>query len=290
MDALSLLVFGYHVKVQCRDADTRALLVVTYGHLQGSSEPPGALQYTVGREEKSGCFLIIRAGQDPLIASHPGEFLFLFEKDLTVELQKLRQDLYFVHAAVLQFQDKAFMLVGESGSGKSTTTWALLHHDCGYWSDELGPVDLQTLEVYPYPRALCLKDIPPESYRLPKGTLHMPRTLHIPTAALPGAIGGAPASLLAMFFMHRRPEASLPIVQPISRATAAARLLANALNPLAHAGDGLDGAMKVAMSLASFDLTSADLTTTCRLVKETLQSLIEKAADRDHGSEPWSHS
>jgi hypothetical protein len=200
---------------------------------------------------------------------------------MTVELQKLRRDLYFVHAAVLQFGRKAFMLVGESGSGKSTTTWALLHHGCGYWSDELGPVDLQTLEVYPYPHALCLKGVPPGAYPPPKSMICTSRTLHIPTAALPSVVGRAPASLGAIFFVHYRPEALTPIVQPMSKATAVARLLANALNPLAHAADGLDGAIKLGTSLPSFDLTAADLTATCALVKATLQGIIAPAADRN---------
>src|SRR5262249_9662387 len=150
LDTLSFRVLGCQVNVQCRDAASLALLMAQYGHLQGSLGP-GALHYTVDRQDGSDRFVIIRASQPPLIALDPGEFLFLFEKDMTVELQKLRRDLYFVHAAVLQFGRTVFMLVGESGSGKSTTTWALLHHGCGYWSDELAPVDLQTLGVYPYP-------------------------------------------------------------------------------------------------------------------------------------------
>jgi hypothetical protein len=279
LDTVSLRVLGCQVNVQCRDAASPALLVAQYGHLQ-SSPGLGALHYTVDRQEGSGRFMIIRASQPPLIASDPGEFLFLFEKDMTVEIQKLRRDLYFVHAAVLQFGHKAFMLVGESGSGKSTTTWALLHHGCGYWSDELGPVDLQTLEVYPYPRALCLKGVPPAAYPQPKSTICTPRTLHIPTAALPSEVGRAPASLGAIFFVHYQSGAFTPIVQPMSKATAVARLLANALNPLAHAVDGLDGAITLGTSVASFDLTAADLTATSALVQATLQGLTKPAADR----------
>jgi hypothetical protein len=55
-----------------------------------------------------------------MIASEPGKFLFLLEKDMTLELQRLRRVLYFIHAAVLTFEGKAFMLAGESGSGKPT--------------------------------------------------------------------------------------------------------------------------------------------------------------------------
>jgi hypothetical protein len=287
-DALSLVIFGRHVRVQCQDAATRALFAAKYGHMQGR-QGPVALQYAVGRQEETGGFFVGRAGQAPAMASDPGELLFLFEKDMTVELEKLRPDLYFIHAAVLAFGHEAVMLVGESGSGKSTTTWALLHHGCRYFSDELGPVDLQTGEVYPYPHALCLKDVPPGPYPLPTNTLYTAHALHIPTAALPSEVGEGPALLSAIFFVQYRPGAAAPAVQGLSKAEAAARLFANALNPLAHAGDGLDGAIEVSTRVASLKLFSGDLTATCALVKATLKSLLSNEEARRCLEEPCSH-
>jgi hypothetical protein len=274
LNTLSLLVLGCNVRVQCRDDDVRALLMANYGHML-TSRGSAALQYTVGRQEGSSGFWISRGGREPLSASDAGELLFLFEKDLTVEIEKLRSDLYFVHAAVVALEHAAVMLVGESGSGKSTTTWALLHHGCRYFSDELGPIALQTGEVYPYPHALCLKDVPPGAYRLPQNTLYTERTLHIPTADLPSMVGDSPIPLAAIFFLQYRPEATAPVVEPLSKAEATARLFANALNPLAHAGDGLDGAIDVCTRVASVKLFSADLAATCALVKTTLKRLIE---------------
>jgi hypothetical protein len=48
-----------------------------------------------------------------------GELLYIVEKDLTIELQKLRRDLYFLHAAALAIAQNAFLLVAPSGGGKS---------------------------------------------------------------------------------------------------------------------------------------------------------------------------
>jgi hypothetical protein len=272
LNTLSLLVLGCHVRVQCQDDEIRALLVANYGHMQGS-RGPATLLYTIARQARSGGFLVSRAGREALSASDPGTLLFLFEKDMTVEIEKLRPDLYFVHAAVLTLEHAAVMLVGESGSGKSTAAWALLHHGCCYFSDELGPVDLQTGEVYPYPHALCLKDVPPRPYPLPQSTLYTACTLHIPTAALPSAVGEGPAPLAAIFFLQYRPGAAAPVVEPLSKAEAAARLFANALNPLAHVGDGLDGAIKIAATVACVKLFSADLMATCALIRATLKRL-----------------
>ncbi len=275
---LSLSVFDCPVTIQCEDAEARALLVANYGHLQ--SPLPGeqlGLQYRVRRPRRqSGAptFGITRSGQTPLMAAEAGAFLFLFEKDMTVALQYLRRDLYFVHAGVLTFRDRAFMLVGPSGRGKSTLTWALLHHDCHYCSDELAAIDLQMHAVWPYPHALCLKQEPPPAYPLPPQILRTARTMHIPVDRLPGGAGREPVPLSAAFFLHDRDEMSSPTLQPLGKAAATAHLLANALNPLAHPEAGLDAAITLMAEVAPFALRAADLTATCALIVETLSQIV----------------
>jgi hypothetical protein len=269
---LSLTVFGCHVTVQCEDAETRALLVANYGDLQ-SPLHPGDVSYVVSRprhQKGAPLFCIGRAGQAPLLAAEAGEFLWLFEKDMTIALQQLRPDLYFVHAGVLAFRHRAFMLVGPSGSGKSTTTWALSHHGCRYLSDELGAIDLRTRDVLPYPHAICLKQAPPPAYPLPDQTLCTAHTWHIPAAALLGGVSHDATPLMAVFFLQYRREASHPTICPLSQAAATARLLANALNPLAHPEAGLDGAITLMSGVVPFELFSADLTATCALIIEAL--------------------
>jgi hypothetical protein len=59
-------------------------------------------------------------------------------------------------------------------------------------------------------------------------------------------------------------------VRPLSHAAATARLLANALNPLAHPAAGLDGALTLMAGVVPFELCSADLTATCALIIEAL--------------------
>jgi hypothetical protein len=269
---LLFTVLGCNVTVQCKDAEARALLMTNYGHMQRSHDAAD-LTYAVGRQQASAAFFIARGGQEPLLASDDGEFLFVFEKEMTIALQTFRQDLYFVHAAVLEYAGNALMLVAESGGGKSITSWALLHHGFRYLSDELGPVDLKTLEVYPYPHALCLKNEPPPAYPLPKRTLYTSRTLYVPTGDLPSGVASTPIPLGTIFFLYYCPEASSPAVRPTSKAEAGARLYAHALNPLAHPEDGLDGAIDIVTGSSCFELLTADLPTTCRLVKTTMKRL-----------------
>ena len=267
-------MFGCHISVHCKDLQARSLLTLNYGHLIGRHGTPD-LVYTISGERRGGSrvLCISRADQEVLTALDAGEFLFLFEKDMTIELQKLRSDLYFIHAAALELAGRAFMLAGASGSGKSTTTWALLHHGFRYLSDELAPVDLQTLRIHPYPHALCLKTSPPLPYGLPVRALHTSRTIHVPVDALPHEVCPRPSRLRAIFFQRYRPEASTPAVRPVSSAEAATRLYTNTLNALAHAGDGLDGAIALAHKAACFELFTANLPATCALLKTTLEGL-----------------
>ena len=147
------------------------------------------------------------------------------------------------------------MLVAPSGGGKSTLCWAILHHGFRYLSDELGPVDLEQLNVHPYP--------------LPPKTVRTSRTLHVTAADIPGGIVRGPAPLSTVFFLIYDPEASAPSVRRLSAGEAAAGLYANALNPLAHAGDGLDAVIRVASGRRCFELTTTELAPTCALLTAT---------------------
>jgi hypothetical protein len=246
---------------------TYALVTAAYGEMQDDAGTID-LDYTVGTNGADAAFSIARAGQKALTAPDNGTFLALLDKDLAIELQKLRRDLYFVHAAVLT-RGEAVMLVAKPGGGKSTLTWALLHHGFGFLSDELAPVDLDTLEVHPYPRTLALKREPPESYPLPRRTVLTSRSLHLRN--VPSRIVKAPALLGAVVFLNYDPDASEPTIRRLTSAEAGARLYANALNPLAHAADGLDGAVRITAAHPCYELVSTDLPATCALLTRTLE-------------------
>jgi hypothetical protein len=137
----------------------------------------------------------------------------------------------------------------------------------------LAPLDLDTLEVLPYPHAICLKKEPPCPYSLPDKALRTSSTLHIPTRQLPNFTCGEPLPLKAIFFIEYCPDCYSPAVRRLSQAETAARLFAHALNPLAHAEDGLSGAVALAQKVPAFHLDSGDLRLTCALIKETLERM-----------------
>ena len=130
-------------------------MATTAGSNRSVQDPQ--INYRITPEDGGEGRLITRNGACPELARDDGEFLYMFEKDMTIETQKLRRDLYFVHAAVLELDGRALALVAPSGCGKSTTAWGLLHHGFKYLSDELAPVHLTTMRVRPFPHALCVK-------------------------------------------------------------------------------------------------------------------------------------
>jgi hypothetical protein len=235
--------------------------------------PSVDLAYSIGRDKQNNYLVISRKGHRRLYAADAGELLLLFDNDLSIALQRMRSDLFFLHAASPEAQGRGMMLVGPSGSGKSTMTWALLHDGFRYLSDELSPVDLKTLEIYSFSHALCLKSEPPAPYRLPAGTLRTPRALYVPVDQLPGAAADSPVPLKVIFFLQYCPQIGKPEVRPITRGTAAARLYSNALNPLAHSGEGLDAVIHIAKRSACFELYSTDLAATCKLIKDVMKNL-----------------
>jgi hypothetical protein len=154
--------------------------------------------------------------------------------------------------------------------------WALLHHGFGYLSDELAPIELSSMHVHAYQRALSLKRRPPLPYSLPPGTMCTPHTLHVPVQHMPRIAKAASFPLAAMFFVAYDPGASAPTIHPITPGEAGARLYANALNQLAHSHAGLDAASRIARAIPSFMLHTADLPATCALICAAL------GANRSH--------
>jgi hypothetical protein len=273
MDVIELSVFDCDIRVECLDRQATSLLNSNYGWFKRAVEEP-QIRYRITRQGTAEGRLIARNGAYPELARDAGDFLFMFEKDMTIEAQKLRSDLYFVHAAVLELDGRALALVAPSGYGKSTAAWGLLHHGFKYVSDELAPVDPSVMQVHPFPHALCLKAVPPNGYPLPKETIYTTVTAHVPTPFVPCETTMETIPLKAIFFVRFIGEISEPVLKPIGKAEAAARLFTNALNPLAHTGDGLDGAIEIVSKTHCFELLSSNLKPTSELIKSTFLSVL----------------
>jgi hypothetical protein len=217
-----------------------------------------------------GSTQIVRVGSKfSSSATDMGNLIYMLEADLVVQLQLIRSDLFFFHAATVTLDGNAHLLVGRSGAGKSTTCWGLQHHGFGYLSDELAPIQLSDMMVYPYAHALCMKAQPPASYPVPQTGWYTPRGIHIPIS--PGVVG--PLPIRSIFIVEYAAGRERPEIFAIGRAEAAARLYPNALNALAHAEDGLDAVAQIASAVPAFRVDSADLADTCNSIFATAREL-----------------
>ena len=234
-------------------------------------DSPADLDYSIQRAPQG--FSLTRRGQPAIDRLDPCDLLYVLEKDITIELQKRRPDLFFLHSAALDWRGKAYLLAAETGGGKSTTTWALLHHDFQYLTDELSPVDLPSMRVFPYPHALCLKRLPPAPYSLPADAVQLGRTIHVPTRSFPSRAISVPLPLGAVFLLKYCPELDAPNLRTIGPAEASARLYVNALNALAHPNHGLEAVAHVAEHVPCFAVSSAQLPATCALIRSAVEQM-----------------
>ncbi len=199
--------------------------------------------------------------------------LYVIDKDLTIELEHRRPDLYFLHAAAVECPAGVIVIAGDSGNGKSTTCWALTQHGFGYLSDELAPIDPEDYMIESFPRAIGLKSAPPAPYILPEDVLVTERTVHVPAEHLPAIGAGERRPLAALMFVRYSPELDAPEMTQISAGEAAARLYTHALNPLAHPNDGLAVATRIAGHCPARELRTADLAASCELVRAFAEAL-----------------
>ena len=198
--------------------------------------------------------------------------LFHIDKSITIELQHLRPDLFFVHGAALVWNGRVVVLSGPAGTGKSTLTLVALQLGFEYFSDELAPIDLHRLSVYPYARALYLKTSPPPPHALPTGTIDHGGRYHVPLTMPTSATPSGDAPLAALIFLRRDTE-RFKGLRSISAASGATRLIANALNLLAHPAAGIEAAVAISQAVDCFELDATDLTA----ASEAIRALADAA-------------
>ena len=274
--SLSFEVFGNGIQV-FYDTDYLAeLLRACYGAFEAPIQT-AQLSYRITTRHDGSGYHINSYQLDLPPPQSDSELIYAFEKDIELGLQHHHADWYFIHGAAAAFKDRIGIFMAASGSGKSTLTWASLTHGFSYMSDELAPVEPNTLTVQAYPHALCLKTRPPSPYGLPDTVFQTQRTLHVPVHSLPGEYRLTAGKVSALFFVRYDPTASAPSLSPVTQGQAAAQLYANGLNQLAHDNKGLATAAMLAGQIDSYQVTTtANLARSVEQVKQVL--LNEHAA------------
>jgi hypothetical protein len=205
------------------------------------------------------------------------------EEASTLELQSIRSDLYFVHAAVAAKDDLACIFAADSGSGKSTIVRALTHHGWRYLSDELAPIDPASNRVIGYPRAIWLKHPPAPPDALPDSALRTADSIHVPVPQGVWELSSEGVPLAAIFFLRYAGRGGPPLVQPIGLGESAARLYAHGLNQLAHNNRGLEVVVRIARPLPAFIFETGELSTACAMVTTIVQAMRPRSCDQACG-------
>jgi hypothetical protein len=278
-------VLGETVAFDCTDAALAAILRANCA-AHPTRDASATLRYTVTPGPSPLSFMLSRDGREPIVGRGGHDLLFAVEQDLTVELQRRRPQLLFLHAAALEWRGGVHLLVGASGSGKSTTAWGLVHDDFAYLSDELAPIDLATMRVLPYPRALCLKRDPGE-YPLPPDALDFGTAIYVAPCSFPRRPIHEPPPLAGIFVLepvHAGEEARM---RPLGRAEASARVYPHALNALAHPNLGLDAIAQVVDEVPCAALAVGSLRTACAAIGAIVKRTRRRPSEAPRLSSEW---
>lgn len=197
-----------------------------------------------------------------------------------------RSDLVQLHAGCLTHAGRSLILAGDPGSGKSTLTAGLMASGWSYLCDEFALVQPDTLEVHPFPRALCMKEpsFPViDKLGLPlcrRTPYHKPTKGRVaflnPLDVRPDVVGKP--SPVGWVIFPKYVAGAAPHAVPMSRAEAAYELARQCFNFRAVGARTMTVLANVVRSAACFRLTSGEIHATCDLVNELVEQDVAPRA------------
>ena len=206
---------------------------------------------------------------------HRRQILPFVEWGINARLVAKRRDLLLVHAATLAYRGRGAIFAADSGSGKSTLAMALLARGWRYLSDEVALINPDTLEVHPFPKALCLKS----------GAFELARQLGLRFAGgryyVTGAKGPVgyvnprevgrhsivPPTSIRLVVLPKYTPGCGPRLRRISGAQGAFALARHAMNRSAFGNRALEIIAGVVHKAECFVLESGPLDATCALLE-----------------------
>lgn len=191
-----------------------------------------------------------------------------------------------LHAATLESGGQALMMPGNPGSGKSTTAAGLLARGWRYLSDEFALIDPISLEVQPFPRALCIKQPSfsvidglrlPLQRRTPYQKAAKGRVAFLnPLDVRPDATGKRSRIRWVVFPAYK--AGARPALESLPRSEAAYELARQCFNFPAYNGRVVKIAADIVRQADCFRLTAGDIGATCDLIESQLLPRIRRKA------------
>jgi HprK-related kinase A len=186
-----------------------------------------------------------------------------------------RREYLQLHAAAMVHEGQGLLFAARSGAGKSTLAVGLLSRGWKYLSDEFALINPDTLQLHPFPKALCIK----------AGAFDVIRRLNVPlwrrryfVKAFKGRVGyvcphevsphpvAGPSPIRFVIF-PKYIEGVRPRVYPLSRAQAALALAGCVMNRDAFGDRGTAILADVVRKAECFGLESGPIEATCDLIE-----------------------
>ena len=144
-------------RLQCADSALWAIFTPPFAHLAipPAPSPEPAATFSV-LPEPAGLSLW-RGGHRYAEASSPAAALLALFGEIAEFGYREQNWLAALHAAAIHDGARALLLPALGGTGKTTLTAALLAAGYGYLSDDVAPLDAETLDVWPLPLPLRIK-------------------------------------------------------------------------------------------------------------------------------------
>jgi hypothetical protein len=150
---------GVPVRVAAEDPEIVARLALCSAHCPDGPTHDGASPVTARAVRAAGGFTVTVIGREAVAAADLVTAVRSLNHEIMHAVMLRRPDLFFVHAGVVAFEDRAVVLPGLSRAGKSTLVLALVMAGARFLSDELMVHDPGAGRLLPFPRAPKVRDV-----------------------------------------------------------------------------------------------------------------------------------
>jgi len=238
------------------------------------------------RMSEDGGRIITKDGQIILRSSSAAALIERILYETTVNLARANRSSLVLHAAGVALGTAGVALCGESGAGKSTLAARSILGGFNLLSDELILVDPSLGTMSGFPRPLVLKDVVAGL-----GTDNLP--VQIQSPAVIGEVGNSyvdpeqirsgcvqPGAEVAVLVFPRYSPNSNPVIQRLSPAAAAFRLLPRVVNAPNLPRRGLDAVTALAKRVPAYAAAYSDAS----LIVPVLHQLVDSPLAARHTS------
>ena len=271
---------GINISISSELDDVLGDFAVLYrGYPQGDTGANGTIRMDVrkvkGRRTWRASYLVVGDGEEIGRERPRDEVLPFLEWGINWRVIATHSEYLQLHSAMLVYRGAGCIFAGASGCGKSTLAAALLSRGWTYLGDELALIDPDSLNVQPFPKALCIK----------AGSFGLMRRLNLPFAGrryhvkgFKGHVGyinplevradtlGEPAPVRFVIF-PKYIEGGKPRLYPISRARGAFGLARCALNSNMIGHQAFSIISDIVRGAECYGLDSGPIDSACDLIE-----------------------